>query len=207
MFASVPQADAREHRLGHHLARRKEIGPGIFFHSVEPSQHRFHVEAIESHIGLELRPRNGRGHRGICTRSKRIRGNCGRAFGIAQVVDEDFSFTRGFGHHGRETIGKCRCQQLGDRTRESLGRIPVKRGADRNDDVQALTPRGLEKPLEPEIVQHFPKQAERVDEFVPFNGSVGIEVENKTVRTVQPRSARAPWVELQNAPLQQTDHR
>src|SRR5215831_1042134 len=111
-------ADAGHDRLLDRHRRAIEVLPRVRFYLREPLRHVADVEMIEADVAREFVPGDRRGYRSVGARACRIRRDRGRAFGVAQIIDEDLAAARHLEQLRSEAIGEGSLEKLRDRLRE-----------------------------------------------------------------------------------------
>ncbi len=136
-----PIADLGHHRLVERPRRRGHLRPRVALELGDALHDSRDVEVIKADVPAELAPLDGRRHRRVRAGADRIRSDGCRALGVAQVVDENLAAARDLEKLRREAIGKRALEELRRGLGESFRVLPIDRGLDRDDDVQALAAR------------------------------------------------------------------
>src|SRR5437899_1857640 len=104
--------DTLEHGARHRLTGLADRRPWILAQTAQPLGDIADVEVIEADIGVELLPCDRRRHRRLGAGADRVRRDRSRAFGIAQVIDENLPLALRLGQRRDEPVGECADQQI-----------------------------------------------------------------------------------------------
>ncbi len=71
--------------------------------------------------------------------------------------------------------------------------------------MQTLAAGRFQEGLQAELVHARPDLLDRLDDVSPGDARIGVEVEDDLVRQVRPIGLAAPWMQLDDAPLDEGD--
>src|ERR1051325_2172539 len=128
------------------LLRLPVFLPRIFVQPREPLCQRLDAVALTHVVGFaKLIPGERRGDARPPPRPRRKCGDGARGLRVAQIVREHLAFPSLLGHFGGEELRFGAHQEFSDVAGELLDLGPAELGRDRDDDVQPLAARRLEK--------------------------------------------------------------